>query len=85
MVIRHVGKVAGKPAPKNIWIPVQGNCHAENLEFLDFVTDYVTSETDSMSLSEKQSYVLGGYQVQKLKSGRVKVVDYDLIDNIMKS
>ena len=49
ILIRDAGKlVTGRPAPTNIWIPVQGNCHAENPEFFDFVTNYVTSETDSM-------------------------------------
>ena len=85
MIIRHVGEVAGKAPPKNIRIPVQGDCHADNEEFLRFVTNYVTSETDNMTLSQKQSYVLEGYQVQKLKSGRVKVVGHDMVDDIMQS
>ena len=82
-LIRNVIKIAGKPAPKNIRIPIHGVCHAENKEFLDFVTNYVTSETDSMTLPEKQTYISQGYQVQSLKNGRVKVIGHDLIDNIM--
>ena len=85
MIIRDVGEVAGKASPKNIRIPVQGDCHADNEEFLRFVTNYVTTETDNMTLSQKQSYVLEGYQVQKLKSGRVKVVGHDMVDDIIQS
>ena len=69
------------PAPKNIRIPVQDNWHGENPEFVDFVTNYVSI----MSLSEKQAYVLAGYQIQKFKNSQCNVVGHDLIGDIMNS
>ena len=83
--IRGTNRVGGRLPPKNIRIPVQVNRHADNQEFLDFVTSYVTCETDSMSIPEKQEYVLGGYKWQKLKNGQFKVNGHTLIDNIISS
>jgi hypothetical protein len=83
--IRGTKRLRGRLPPKNIRIPVQDNRHADNEAFIEFVTNYVTVETDSMSIPEKQKYVLGGFKWQELKNGQFKVNGHTLVDNIISS